>query len=357
VKKPVSMIVRTKKLMDINDCQEGQVVAEDIVTSQGMLLLPKSTVLNTYILNRLQNHQVYQLYVYTTDDKKEYEITIKELMAAYDESLNSTKTILHHLVDGKKIDYQEIEQTSDKIFAKSKSPFEILKCIDELKKVDEYTYTHSFNVAIYGMLIAKWLQLPPEQVQHVITAGMLHDLGKARIPKNILNKKGKLLPEEFDCMKKHTIMGYDMSKNILGLRHDVRQVILMHHEREDGNGYPFGIRGNKIHLYTKIISIADVYDAMTSDRVYKRKTTPFNTFREFQRIGIGHFDTKIMITFLSNIANYYIGSKVVMNTGQIGEVVYLPPHNTSMPVVRIDDSYIDLEIDKSYRIVKMHNNP
>jgi putative nucleotidyltransferase with HDIG domain len=353
VKKPVSTILPTKELIKIDDCHEGQVVAEDIVTSRGILLLPKNTMINTYIINRLINHAVCQLYIYSTHDKKENEITIKELMETYDKSLNSTKSILHNLAAGKKISYQEIEQTSDFILAKSESPFDVLKCIDELKKVDEYTYTHSFNVAIYSMLIAKWLELSPEQVQHVITAGILHDLGKAQMPSNILNKKGKLLPEEFDCIKKHTIVGYDMSKNVSRLRHDVRQVILMHHEREDGKGYPFGIKGNKIHLYTKIISISDVYDAMTSDRIYKRKTTPFNTFREFQKIGLGHFDTKIMITFLSNIANYYLGSKVRMNTGQIGEIVYLPPHNPSMPVVRIDDSYIDLDVDKKYRIEEM----
>nr|WP_303873098.1 hypothetical protein [Tepidanaerobacter acetatoxydans] len=92
---------------------------------------------------------------------------------------------------------------------------------------------------------------------------------------------------------------------------------------------------------------------MTSDRVYKKKITPFDTFREFQRVGLGHFDTKIMITFLSNIANYYLGAKVMMNTGQIGEVVYLPPHNPSMPVVRIDSNYIDLNIDKKYCIKEM----
>jgi len=315
-------------------------------------------MINSYILNRLINHGIYQIYVYPTDEKKERAITTDELMETYYKSLNSTKTILHNLAAGKKIPYQEIEQTSDFIFTKSESPFDVLKCINELKKADEYTYVHSFNVAIYGMLIAKWLELSPEQTQHVIAAGILHDLGKARIPSNILNKRGKLLPYEFDCIKKHTIVGYNMSKNISRLRHDVRQVILMHHEREDGKGYPFGVIGNKIHLYTKIISIADVYDAMTSDRVYKRKITPFDTFREFQKIGLGHFDTKIMITFLSNIAYYYLGSKVRMNTGQIGEIVYLPPHNPSMPVVRIeDDNYIDLDMDmymdKKYRIEEM----
>lgn len=353
MEKSVSMIPPTKKLVNIVDCHEGQIVAEDIVTNRGVFLMPQNTMLNAYIINQLINHGISQIYVFSKDEKQVSGISTQELMEAYNKSLNSVKTILHNFASGKKISHQEIIQTSDFILTKSESPFGVLKCINELKKADEYTYTHSFSVAIYGMLTAKWLGLSAEQIQHVITAGILHDLGKARIPSNILNKKGKLLPDEFNCMKKHTIIGYNMSKNVTGLRHDIRQAILMHHEREDGKGYPFGVKGNKIHLYTKIISISDVYDAMTSDRVYKKKITPFDTFREFQRVGLGHFDTKIMITFLSNIANYYLGAKVMMNTGQIGEVVYLPPHNPSMPVVRIDSNYIDLNIDKKYCIKEM----
>lgn len=195
--------------------------------------------------------------------------------------------------------------------------------------------------------------MPKEQVKNVIIAGLLHDIGKSRIPENILNKEGQLLPDELEYMKKHTIIGYNMSKNIQGLKSSIRRAILMHHEREDGSGYPLGIKGPEIHIYAKIIAIADVFDDMTSEKLNKKGETPFNAFRQFRRIGLGQFDTSIMMTFLSNIANYYMGAKVRMNTGEIGDIVYLPPHSTSSPVVRIGDNYIDLSFDKAYEIVAM----
>ncbi len=126
----------------------------------------------------------------------------------------------------------------------------------------------------------------------------------------------------------------------------VKNVVLMHHEKETGTGYPYGMRSEGVSYFAKIISIADVFDTLTSERVYKNRLTPFDTFREFERVGSGegHYDLSILLTFLYNISQYYIGSRVMMSMGKVGEIIYIPPHNISRPVVRNEDDYIDLSV-------------
>jgi HD-GYP domain-containing protein (c-di-GMP phosphodiesterase class II) len=188
----------------------------------------------------------------------------------------------------------------------------------------------------------------------LVLAGLLHDIGKARIPEAIVKKHGKLEPEEYEFMKKHPTLGYNIVKDIPDIKDEIKEAILMHHERKDGTGYPQRVKGDEIGLYAKIISIADVYDAMTSERVYKKRITPFDTFREFESEGYQSFDTKIMLTFLSNIAAYYLGSRVRLDTGETGEIVYLPPQHISRPVIKVGkDRYVDMYRESDRRIVEM----
>ncbi len=141
-----------------------------------------------------------------------------------------------------------------------------------------------------------------------------------------------------------------MVKDLTWLDTDVKEAVLAHHEREDGSGYPYGLNAKDIHIYAKIVAIADVYDAMTSSTNYRHRSTPFDTFRELERIGIGNFDFKIMHTFLTNLAQHYVGSKVKLNTGEIGEIVFISPQSISTPIVKSGVRYYDLYHDKGHKI-------
>ena len=188
-----------------------------------------------------------------------------------------------------------------------------------------------------------------------MNASILHDVGKSKIPIDILNKKGPLTQEEFEVIKMHPLYGFEIIKDNASINTKVKNAVLMHHEKENGTGYPFGIKSANINLFAKIISIADVFDALTSERVYKKRQTPFETFREFERIGIGegHYDPVILLKFIHNISQYYVGSRVMMSTGKFGEIVYVPPHNISNPVVRVDGSFIDLSAQRGMKIIEM----
>lgn len=218
---------------------------------------------------------------------------------------------------------------------------------------DEYTYTHSVNVAFYSALMAKWLKYSEREIKRVIEAALLHDVGKIKVPSALLNKIGKLLPDEFEEIKKHAIYGYEMVSEIKELSSEVKKAVLMHHEREDRSGYPFKAGAEDINQYSKIVAIADVFDAMTTDRVYKKGVSPFDAFFMFQTTGQESFDIKIVGTFLGNICACYTGTNVLISTGDIGRVVYIPPHNISRPVIKVASGYLDFSRDESLKILRI----
>lgn len=209
------------------------------------------------------------------------------------------------------------------------------------------------KLALYSILIGKWLGLDEIQLLNLSKASILHDIGKFRIPDNILNKKGPLTKKEYDKVKEHPRIGYEIAKEIPGMNEEIRNVILMHHERIDGSGYPLGVSEDNISLYSRIVAISDVYDAMTSDRTYKKRKTPFKAVEEFRDIEYDKLDTKLLIIFINNILTYYTGSKVKLDNGYTGEIVYVPPQNVTRPVIKVADSYIDLAKDNSIKISEL----
>ena len=177
-------------------------------------------------------------------------------------------------------------------------------------------------------------------------AGLLHDVGKSQIPNEILNKKGQLTDAEFEIMKRHTVYGYEIIKNYKEISFDVKRAVIMHHEKEDGTGYPFKIKGNQKNLYSKILTVADIFDAMTSERVYKERQTPFTAFKELENVGFDTVDPKVMMVLFENMPSYYVGSKVKMKNGDIGEIVYVPNLCAYAPVVKVNDDFFDFSNEK-----------
>lgn len=259
-----------------------------------------------------------------------------------DESIMEMQEIMIRLAMGKKASPDRLYRVSKYLSIEVNKNSKMIGHVSNIKDKDEYTYNHSINVAIYSAFIGKLLSLKEQEIIELIQASLLHDIGKYKVPGEILNKKGKLTKEEFAIVKKHTIDGYNMSKNISCLTEDVRKAILFHHEREDGSGYPYGIKGNNINIYAKIIAISDVYDALTSERVYKKKSTPFDAIEEFYRIGSHKFNKYILNLFFKNIIHFYINSKVKLNDGTIGKIEFIYPTNPLKIIINIDGNYINL---------------
>jgi putative nucleotidyltransferase with HDIG domain len=340
--------------MKINDCKSGDIVAKDIINIHGIPLVVRSTILNEYIIDKLINLGIQELSIYQKEEvlvssvNTYYDNTVKN---SYFKSFIAIKQFINGLSLNHDIEFDVLKDISKEIYNCIGSITGIIHCLSEIRNADEYTYYHSLNVAFYSMLLAKWLNYSEEKTQDVIMAGLLHDIGKILISNDILNKKGKLTNDEYEEMNNHTIYGFDKIKNISDLNEEIIDAVRHHHERFDGSGYPDKLTGDNLGELAKIIAIVDVYDAMTQNRVYKGKVTPFDSFNMFLTVGITNFDPKILFTFLRNLSVYYVGMKVQLNTGKIGTIVYVPPQDVVSPIIKINSKYIDLSNEKDIKIV------
>lgn len=207
--------------------------------------------------------------------------------------------------------------------------------IGDLKNYDDYTYFHSLSVAVVSIAIGTELKLPPEQLRKLGLAALLHDIGKTNIPKEILNKPGVLTQEEFEIIKKHPKYGADRLRESMLVDDDIILAVECHHEKWSGNGYPYKLSGNVIPLFARIIAVADVYDALTSNRPYHEPNQPNDAFEYIMGSAHIDFDRDVVDAFLRKIEPYPIGSVIRLSNGEVGIVINTFDELPLRPTVKI----------------------
>jgi len=354
-------ILAKKIMVSIKDCKPKMIIAETVYNDYGAVVVWENTVLNRLTLMQLENIGIDYLYVYEqeTDESMDAKISEQKLpgqapddsfLQSYEKDKSDIKTLLLDLSEGETGSIEKVLDIANSVYARNEQNMDIINCITQIRNVDEYTYYHCINVSMLAMLIGKWLQLEPIDIHMLVQAGLLHDVGKSLIPGSIIMKPAKLTENEYEKVKKHSQYGYYLTKRLNRFDNRILEAILYHHEREDGSGYPRGLNRDQIPLFAKIVAVADTYDAMTANRVYKPKQTPFKVFDMMQNSCFGYLDPVVLNTFLSNISHYYTGSVVKLNDGRIAEVVYINYMQYGKPVLKIGDEYIDLMVRKNLKI-------
>ncbi len=222
---------------------------------------------------------------------------------------------------------------------KSKTNLELFDMLANMRNLEDPIYSHSLNVGLISRAIGKWLRLPKADLNTLTLAGLLHDIGKTKIPEDILNKPGKYTDEEFATMKTHPLLGKKILNN-KGFDARILSAALQHHERSDGSGYPRGLLEDEIDDFAAIVAIADVYDAMTSARAHRDPLCSFQVISQFEKDGLNKYHTKYVLTFLEHIANTYNNSRIMLNNAKTGRVVYINKSNLSRPVIQMDSGEI-----------------
>jgi len=205
--------------------------------------------------------------------------------------------------------------------------------LSHMKQRDEYTAIHSVNVCILALTLGRDLGLPKEELNQLGLGALLHDVGKMIVPLDILNKPGALTDKEFVILKQHPSFGYDLLKSKNSLPEFLLEVVKHHHERENGGGYPNGLHGQQLNRFTKIVTIVDVYDAITSDRVYHDAISPSKALNKMYKWAPNDFDHYLFNSFIKCLGIYPVGSLVELNTGEIGIVTASAQGNRLKPTV------------------------
>lgn len=249
----------------------------------------------------------------------------------------------------------DVSSTSDLLketeeLFRSKTSLELFDIIHSMRANDDSVFAHSLNVALISRAMGKWLQLSKEDLDVLTLSGLLHDIGKSKIPSEILNKPGKYTDEEFNTMRSHPLIGYKLLRG-KGFDKRILLVTTQHHERQDGTGYPRGLQADEIDDFSSIVAIADVYDAMTAARPHRAPFCAFQVIDAFEKEGLQKFHTQFILTFLKRVASCYQNSRVLLSDGRSARVVYLNDRCLSRPMVELDDkTIIDLSQNHSLTI-------
>ena len=217
----------------------------------------------------------------------------------------------------------------------------ILDMLHNMREYDDSTYSHSMNVALICNILSTWLHMSQADVELATACGLLHDVGKLLVPQKIITKPSKLSTDEYAEIQKHPISGYRLllEQNV---DEHVRNAALMHHERNDGSGYPLHLKDSQIDKFACIVAIADVYDAMTAARVYRGPLCPFRVIELYEEEGFQKYNVEILLVFLENVVNSYIGNRCLLSDGRLATIIYINKDKLSCPIVQCGTDYINL---------------
>jgi len=265
----------------------------------------------------------------------EFKQELKHAFDVHQSAHNYVKTVMQDVRIGHSVDTKSAKLLVSELIDSVVTNSTALLWLTNLKERDEYTSQHSLNVCILTLVFGQHLGLSTNVLNRIGVGALLHDIGKLRVPLNILNKPDSLTDQEFGIMKKHPVYGYDLLKNGHGIHEISMDIIQHHHERLNGSGYPYGLKDEYISDYTRMVSIVDVYDAVTSKRVYHDGTTPYDALNNLYHESENKIDRKLLEQFIKCVGIYPVGSVVELNTGDIGIVVATSDQHHLHPVVML----------------------
>lgn len=344
-----------KRFVNVSDLEVGMILSNEIIYNDS-ILVGKNVVLTESMLSKLNNsyiHEKVAIYVSENEDNKEIE-ALKAIDKAFKDISKDVENIFLNNSNLNLEKINEINVFSKKLENIIKLNTSMLKNIILNGSEDDCIYRHSVNVAALSYLIGKWCGYDEKDLNKLISASMLHDFGKSKIDQNILNKKDPLTKEEFKVIKTHPKISYDEIKKIPYISKDILYGVLMHHERCDGSGYPLGLKGYQISDYAKIIAIADVFDAINSDRLHKRKRKPFEALKLMKEESVqGKLDFSICNKFLNGLANFYIGQNVLLNNKIECKIIQMNMNEIDKPLLLSSIDFIDLSKEKDLFILEI----
>lgn len=337
------------RMVPINAVKEGTFLAQTIYNDKGQILLAKGVKLTDGLIQRVKEHSFYSIYIIDEYSQGELQDVIKpQVRQQAVATIRATLNTMSDLDEGttnkfkqktlEKQSNQQLENMQklakmivDDVFSQS----DIMVNLVDIKNMDNYTFSHCVNSAVLSLVIGIGHGLNRNELYDLTMGMLLHDVGKMFIPSELLNKKEGLTPAEYDIIKDHTVRGFNFLRDNTDLSNKVRIIALQHHEKVDGTGYPYGLKDSQIYSLSKIGSIAEVYDALTSDRPYRRALPPNEAVEMVMGTGGRHFNMDVVKTFIKKVIPYPVGTAVYLSNNCIAIVEAINNLYMLRPLVRI----------------------
>lgn len=350
--------------INIARARSGMQLSRAVYEDEQTLLLPKKIILTPKMIMRLKLCGVEEIWVDgqiassqpLSNEESAYLEQIKRSQSyikfehAHKKSVDSVKKALNaFILNNQEIEVAQLIEEVDHILEDIHNGMQVFEMLQCIKLYDDSTYVHSVNVALICNVMGKWLHFSEEDIEVLTLCGMLHDVGKLLMPPEIIKKTGRLTTVEYATIKTHPYVGYTIIEGE-DIDERVKQAVLQHHEKCDGSGYPNHLKAYQIAPFSKIVTIADIYDAMTANRVYREGLCPFDVIELFEQEGLQKYEPLYVMTFLKHIADSYINCPVRLSNKKQGHVVMINRSALAHPVVRVDESYIDLSKMKGLSI-------
>lgn len=378
------------RTLNPRELEIGMTTAEPVKTPVGQFLAPAGTQITRQLINRMKLYRVESVVVYgdapqessdeveaipanptpesptTTQPKTHAENAkthsqrvassdaFRSFQFNYFDCIDQMKIAFTAAVDSNQtLDTQELLSRVSKLFRSRNTIIELFDMLYNMRTITDSVYAHCLNVALISRMIGRWLKLAVHDLDVLTLAGLFHDIGKLKIPEEILNKPGDLSDEEFSQIRQHPRLGYEILKNQPNLDPRIKKSALMHHERCDGSGYPSGLGEDFIDNYAMIVAIADVYDAMTAARSYRAPLCPFQVISCFEQDGYQKYHTRYILTFLKQIALTYQSNRVILSDGRGCKIIMFNQNSLSRPIVQFDDNTcLDLSTENKDLYIK-----
>jgi len=347
---------RWKRVIDLI---EDDILAENIINGN-KLLLKKGETLDKLKINQLIKLGIEWVCVETLDFPDVVDLEDKGLKPLLNHEIidyakRKISDVVKDINEEERFDSKMINELSEVIFESIAANYkeDVFLNLVKLKNYDEYTFTHQLNVSILSTLISLEMEIEKDKIKKITFSSLIHDVGKLKVPLSILNAPRSLTSQEFEAIKSHPIIGEKIALNS-GINDElILAGILQHHERISGNGYPYGLKGDRISLLGRIIAVADVYDALTTNRPYKKAWSPYNAMSNLiQSVSI--FDSRVMSSLIRIFGIYPPGTRLTLSNGQKCVVVGTKKGKIYRPLVFCSDGkIIDLSERKDLNIVEV----
>ncbi|MDF2720778.1 MAG: family phosphohydrolase [Paenibacillus sp.] len=343
-------------IISISQLKIGDKIIEDVITKTGNVLFKKGLHVTP------REHEILRAFLIPsvsieqkendpdnqekTEEFKAEDSGLIQFYTEYDKMLQLLKKVYRNAMSSPTLPILDIRVGLEQLIGKIEH-YNILTFSPRMMDTGEYIYHNSIMVALTSYQLARWHGFTSKDWMPIAIGGLLHDIGNAKVDPAILSKPSKLTKNEVEEVRRHTLYGYSIMKNIPALNDGTKLCALQHHEREDGSGYPLAVKGDKIHPYAKIVATADIFHAMTSHRAYKKAESPYLVLEQLQQESFGKLDPTIVTTFINKVTQFHNGTIVKLSDNRVGQIIFTDRANPTRPMVNLNGTIVNLATERS----------